>query len=60
MKRNIEFIVYLVGVVLLGLFYVPLEHLLGGGVWFFLAIVVLLWVLRGIGILSRRIVERRS
>jgi hypothetical protein len=60
MKRNIEFIVYLVGIVLLGLFYVPLKSLLGGGVWFVTVLVVLLLALRGIGILSRHVVERRG
>jgi hypothetical protein len=49
MRDRIEFIVYLAGVILLGLCYAPLKTFLGGEFWFFLAVVAYLLVLRGIG-----------
>ncbi|OHC25896.1 MAG: hypothetical protein A3J25_10035 [Pseudomonadales bacterium RIFCSPLOWO2_02_FULL_63_210] len=42
-------IVYLAGVVLLGLLYVPLKAATGGGVWFFLVAIGYLALLRLIG-----------
>ena len=42
-------IVYLVGVVLLGLLYAPLKITTGGGIWFFLTAIWYLGLLRLIG-----------
>ena len=46
MKQNPQFIVYLVGVVLLGLFYAPVKTALGGQWLFLLSVVGYLLALR--------------
>ena len=46
MKQNPQFIVYLVGVVLLGLFYAPVKSALGGQWLFLLSVVGYLLALR--------------
>jgi VIT1/CCC1 family predicted Fe2+/Mn2+ transporter len=50
MKQNPQFIVYLVGVVMLGLFYAPLKSALGGQWLFLLSVVGYLLALRLLGV----------
>lgn len=59
MKSRIEFIIYLCGVVLLGIFYVPLKTWFGEGPWFMLALLAYIISLRGAGVLVRRTLERK-
>lgn len=54
-----EFAVYLLGVVFLGTFYYPLKAVTGGGVWFVLAVVAYLLVVRTIGYGVKRFVLAR-
>jgi len=49
MRQNPQFIVYLVGVFLLGLFYGPVKSALGGQWLFLLAVVSYLLALRLLG-----------
>jgi len=44
-----QFLVYLVGVVILGIFYAPLKSATGGGVWFVLCAVIYLFFVRIVG-----------
>ena len=60
MANRIEFFVYLAGVILLGLFYEPLKTSLGRGLWFFLAVVIYLTGLRGIGYALRKLLSKKE
>ena len=55
-----EFAVYLLGVILLGTFYYPLKAALGGGVWFVLAVLVYLLLVRLVGYGVNRYFTSRS
>lgn len=59
MKSRIEFVIYLVGIVLLGVFYAPLKTWFGEGPWFMLALLAYILALRGSGVLVRRAMERK-
>ena len=54
-----EFAVYLVGVIVLGIFYAPVKSALDGGVLFVLAVVAYLLVVRMIGYGLRRYLQAR-
>ena len=54
MKSRIEFIIYIAGLIPLGLFYAPLKTWFGEGPWFMLALLAYVVILRGIGALVRR------
>ena len=60
MKRNIEYIVYLVGIFAFGLFYEKIKSALGGGIWFLLGAIAIILAVRGVAIAARRIVQRHS
>ena len=56
-----EFSFYLAGVMLFSAFYYQIKAALGGGVWFFLAVVVYLLCVRVVGyFVSRRFGKSRS
>jgi len=55
-----EFAVYIFGVIVLGIFYAPVESALGGGVLFVLAVVVYLLMLRLIGYGLRRYLQAKG
>ena len=55
-----EIVVYLVGVVLLGVFYQPVKSALGGGVLFVSVVVGYLLLLRLIGYGIRRYIQGKS
>lgn len=55
-----EIVVYLVGVILLGIFYQPVKVALGGGVLFVLVVIVYLLLLRLIGYGLRRYALAKS
>ena len=60
MKSRVEFIVYAVGIVLFGIVYEKFKSLLGGGVWFLVAALAYLLVLRLIGTTARRYFNNRE
>ena len=61
MKSSVlEYVVYLLGVVMLGLFYGPAKSALGSGVTFVAAVVTYLVALRILGRSVARLVERRE
>ena len=55
-----EFAIYLLGVILLGVFYYPLKAALGGGALFVLAVVAYLIVVRLIGYGLRRYITAKG
>ena len=60
MKQNIELVVYLIGIVLFGIFYGQLKAALDGGIWFFLAAIAIIIAIRCVGIVTRRMIQRRQ
>jgi hypothetical protein len=60
MKSRIEIVIYIGGIVLLGVFYMPLKTVFGDGPWAMLGLLAYILALRGIGVLVRRAVERRA
>ena len=59
MKQNIEHIVYLIGILLLGVFYEPIKSALGRGIWFLVGAIVMLIALRGVAVLVKRMAGRK-
>lgn len=55
MKLSPQFIVYLVGVVALGLLYAPVKSALGGQWLFLLSVVGYLWALRLVGVWAAKV-----
>lgn len=60
MRQNPQFIVYLVGIFLLGLFYGPVKSALGGQWLFFLAVVSYLLALRLVGAWAAKVRRQRE
>jgi hypothetical protein len=60
MRDRIEFFVYLIGVVLFGLFYTQFKTYFGGGAWFAVAGVAYLLILRAIGFGLKRALRRKD
>ena len=58
--NNAQFIVYLVGIVLLGLFYAPLKSALGGQWLFLLSVVGYLLALRLLGLWVAKLRRKRE
>jgi hypothetical protein len=57
---SIQWVVYFAGIFALGLIYQPLKSVTGGGLWFFLAAVAYLGVLRLIGYVIARLIGGRG
>ena len=55
-----EFAVYILGVMLLGAFYYPLKTATGGGVWFVLAVLIYLLLVRLVGFGLKRYFASRK
>lgn len=60
MRDRIEFFVYLIGVMLFGLFYAPFKTYFGGGVWFAVAGITYLLMLRAIGFTLKKALSGRG
>lgn len=60
MKQNIEFIVYLLGIVVFSFFYEQIKSALGGGIWFLLGAIVIIIAIRGVAIAVRRVAQRQG
>jgi len=60
MLARVEFVVYLVGVGLFGLFYEPLKSAVGTGAVFFGCSIAYLLVLRALGQVARRYFSSRA
>jgi|GEM_PF-2459399 len=60
MKQNIEFVVYLLGIIVFSFFYERIKSALGGGIWFVLGAVVIIIAIRCVAIVARRVVQRQN
>jgi len=60
MRQNPQFIVYLVGIFLLGVFYGPVKSALGGQWLFLLAVVSYLLALRLLGAWAAKVRRQRA
>lgn len=60
MNLNVQFVIYLLGIVLLGLFYAPVKAALGGQWLFLLSVIGYLLVLRFLGVLVANIRTKKG